>query len=172
MVLSAAIGGIVLFIVFNNRDTRKLDRRQSTFVAPESILQSGILDDKAPIIGVSVDGEHRAYALKSLMQPDTHVVNDFVGSKPVTVTFCDVDDCVQVFTAPNQSQPLEIKVGGSNRLRPTKMLLKIGSNYFWQDTLKPLGDDPPIFPFATIDYVRTTWGKWREAHPNSDLFIR
>jgi hypothetical protein len=170
LIFSVVIGGAVFVGLSDFGAKRKEVPRPSTLPVLESLSHGG-LDDNAPIIGVFAGGEHRAYPLGALMRPDSHVVNDLLGRKPVTVTFCDIDDCVQVFTDPDKNLPLDIAVGGSNRLRHGKLLLRIGDRLYWQDTKQPLKGDAAPFPYAQVDYVRTTWGKWREAHPDSDLYF-
>jgi hypothetical protein len=131
-------------------------------------------DDSTPVIGVSADGRHRAYVLTAFMRPDSHVYNDLLGDVPVTVTFCDLDNRVQVFTAPSRGRPLDVTVGGSDSCRPRKMLLGVKSarTRYWQDTGLPLDDDAASpFPYARTESVRTTWGEWRQAHPDTDVYV-
>ena len=128
--------------------------------------------DDAPVIGVSAAGRHRAYLLQALMRPDAHVYNDLLGDAPVTVTFCDLDECVQVFTAPGRERPLDIEVGGADGRRARKLVLRVGATRYWQDTGLPLHNDATsVFPYVKADFVRTSWGQWREAHPDTDVYV-
>ena len=130
------------------------------------------LADSAPVIGVSLNGRHRAYPLQLLMRPDTHVVNDLYDSTPVTVTFCDVDQCVRVFTDPARREKLDIAVGGSDKRRTGKMLLKTNAVLYWQDNAEPLeATTKTPFPFGTLEHQRTTWGEWRTLHPDAERYI-
>jgi hypothetical protein len=128
------------------------------------------LRDDAPIVGVTIAGRHRAYLLQALLPPDNHVYNDMLGDTPVTVTFCDIDNCVAVFTREGETKPLDIAVGGADPSRPKKMLLRVGSDRFWQDTGLPL-DGNTAMPYSRITCERTTWGEWRAAHLDSDIYI-
>ena len=47
---------------------------------------------------LEIEGKAKAYALSAVHAPDKHVYNGLQGDRPVTVTFCDLADCVQVFT--------------------------------------------------------------------------
>jgi hypothetical protein len=127
--------------------------------------------DSAPVIGVSAAGRHRAYLLQAFLRADRHVYNDLLGDVPVSVTYCDLDDCTKVFTGPAQDRPLDIAVGGADASRPRKMLLRAGSKLYWQDTRKALEGDPAdSFPYTEIQFERTTWGQWRKAHPDTELY--
>src|SRR5688572_9755512 len=59
------------------------------------------LPDDAPVIGVSAGGRHRAYAISAFLAIDRHVANDMLNGVPVTVAYCDLTDCVRVYTDPD-----------------------------------------------------------------------
>jgi hypothetical protein len=106
------------------------------------------------------------------LRPEARIANDLLGAVPVTVTYCDVSDCVRVFSGPGQGRRLRVALGGWDRRRPKSMLLRIGSDMYWQDTGQPLEDETTAaFPYRTLDFVRTTWREWREAHPDTDAYI-
>jgi hypothetical protein len=128
--------------------------------------------DYTPVIGVSAGGRHRAYTLQALTRPDGHIYNDLLGKIPITVTYCNLDDCVKVFTAPDRDQPLDIAFGGPDQDRRRKLWLRVGEIFFRQDTEKPVeaGRTTP-FPYAKTDFVRTTWGEWSKAHPDTDIYV-
>jgi hypothetical protein len=127
--------------------------------------------DNAPVIGVSAGGRHRAYLVSALLRPETHVYNDLLGDDAVTVTFCDVDQCVRVFRVPGRGRPLDVDQGGPDASRPGKMLLRVGPARYWQDTGERLEGGDDRFPYAEATFVRTTWKEWRDAHPDTDVFV-
>lgn len=130
------------------------------------------LPEKAPVIGVSAGNRHRAYAISAFRNIDDHVVNDVIGGVPVTVTYCNRTGCTKVYTSPSGNQPLEVAVGGwvgpPGSGSDGVMLLRVGSNYYLQDTGEQLSGWTP-FPYPEIEFERTTWGKWRKAHPDTDV---
>src|SRR5262245_51141347 len=65
---------------------------------PTRDAASARLDDHAEVIGVSAGGRFRAYELASLAPADRHALNDVVGGVAVTVTYCNMSNCVRVFT--------------------------------------------------------------------------
>jgi hypothetical protein len=126
--------------------------------------------DDSPVIGVTAGGRHRAYLVGALSAPKSHVYNDRLGGVPVTVTYCDLDDCARVFTAPPGSRPLPLGVAGLDGRRPGKMVIRYGDEFYWQDTGESLKAGAARLGLATIAAVRTTWKAWRAAHPESDLY--
>src|SRR5262249_40992062 len=118
-----------------------------------------------------------AYVLGAFYSPERHVVNDLLGGKPITVTYCDVTDCLAVFIDPDSKGPLGIAVGGwlGKRERGRyigSLLLLVGSSRYRQDTGQPLANrDDESFPYIRKDFVRTTWNEWREAHPDTDVYV-
>src|SRR5579875_3244686 len=42
------------------------------------------------VLGVEMGGHARAYRLKGMLGRSDHIVNDVLGGKPVSVTFCDL----------------------------------------------------------------------------------
>ncbi len=118
-----------------------------------------ILDDDE-VIGVVVAGQARAYLRNAMDRFDGHVVNDLVGDKPVTVTYCDVSDCARAFTDDSvANERLDVWLGGQDENR---LLLLIGEKYYFHD-----GDKVPLQPVAT---QRMTWSEWRNRHPTSEVY--
>jgi hypothetical protein len=131
------------------------------------------LGDETEVIGVSLADRHRAYVVEALVPMSRHVINDLLDDVPCTVSYCDRTDCVRVFTAPRETEPLAIAPGGfDSRSARGTMLLRVGSEHYRQDSGLPLADDGlAVFPYADLEFDRTTWGRWREAHPDSDVYV-
>ncbi len=117
-------------------------------VAPD---QAGISDQER-IIGVVVGSVQRAYLLRTFHLPGPldpsnpgsfellrfHVVNDVIENVPVTVTYCDLNDCTRVLTDPQRKGPLDVGVGG---LRDGEMLLVVSGQSIPQSSQDiPLDD--------------------------------
>ena len=125
------------------------------------------LADDAPVIGVLAGGSARAYSVTAMEPIGGHVVNDLVGGTPVTVTYCDRTRCVHAFTDIAGTQPMKIDLGGYMG----GMLLKVGDTFFFQDTGGDLVKDRgTVFPYATHLHELTTWKRWKEAHPSTELY--
>jgi hypothetical protein len=133
------------------------------------------LRDEAPVVGVEVGGQCRAYALAAFAPAGRgygrHVVNDLIGTTPITVTFCDRTECARVFIGPEGGTPLDIGVGGwTGDGERGAMLLKVGDARYYQATGRPLGGGENI-PYAEAQFLWTTWGQWREAHPDTAVYV-
>jgi hypothetical protein len=131
------------------------------------------LADGAAVIGLSEGGRHRAYVLAGLAPVDRHVLNDTLGGRPVTVTYCDRTGRAAVFTGPPGGEPLDVAVGGwDGGTAAGCLLLRVGPVWYRQDTGAAVGGGPDgRFPYPRHAFVRTTWGEWRAAHPDTDVYL-
>jgi hypothetical protein len=136
---------------------------------PTRRAEQAKLPDYEEVIGIVVDGKARAYRVKAFDDPSRHIVNDLIGDRPVTVTYCDQSNCARAYAGPRGGPPLEVLQAG---LKGAEMILKVGDTYYWHRTAAPVetGKGPP-FPYATYPLVRRTWGDWRREHPDSDLYL-
>jgi hypothetical protein len=133
----------------------------------ESAETADVADDDE-VIGVTIDGQHRAYLVKALSTMLTHVVDDLVEGVPVTVTYCDRTACARVFTSAKHGQPLEVGQGGW--LEQGGMLLFYGGRFFPQ-TGSEFIDKPEPVPLDDLPFEKTTWKEWKAAHLDSEIFV-
>jgi Protein of unknown function (DUF3179) len=121
-----------------------------------------------PIIGVVFRGRARAYRLNALIGlPPRHVVNDLLGGGPLTVTACDLGQCIKVFTA-DGSEPLDVHVGGYQE----GLALNLNGQLFSQSTGLSLDPERPgEIPLTPVKFEGMTWEKWRAAHPDTDVYV-
>lgn len=127
------------------------------------------LDDDTPVIGVLVSGHARAYLVEALEHgPASHVVNDVLGGVPISVTHCEISGCTRVFTAVGHSQPLELSVEGR---RNRQLILKFGGRLYLQTTSAPLDEGGSPLPCSEYPAERTAWKAWRQAHPQTDVYM-
>jgi hypothetical protein len=172
VVLAIVLAGVSSSYLWTWLDQEKEVPESNHSLFREKFAEAIRPQDLTPVIGVSAGGRHRAYTLQALTRLDEHIYNDLLGSVPITVTYCNLDDCVKVFTAPNRDQPLDIAFGGPDLDRRRKLWLRVGETLFRQDTEKPVEPGPTkSFPYAKTDFVRTTWGEWKKAHPDTDLYV-
>lgn len=127
------------------------------------------IDDASEVIGVYVEGRARAYLVEGMGWPH-HVVNDVLGDFPVSVTYCDQRECVRVFTADRRGAPLEMDVGGW--VESFGMALRIkGVDYLQESGANVTSLTGEALPYREISHLRTTWGKWRKEHPDTDIYV-
>lgn len=126
------------------------------------------LDDDEEVIGIAVDGKYRAYRIKTMANPAEHIVNDLVNRVPVTVTYCDISDCAQAFTAEQRDKPLDISSGGFDG----EMMLRSQDVFFWQRTgMSREVDRASELVFPRYPLTRMKWKDWRKLHPQSDVYV-
>lgn len=125
------------------------------------------LSDGEEVIGVVVDGHARAYRLTAFASMFKHVVNDMINDTPVSVTYCDLMNCVRVFTDEDSDDPLELRTGGYNK----GMLLQVeGYGFYAQDNGTPAHEGMKAFPYDAMKFERMTWREWRARHPKTDVY--
>ena len=50
------------------------------------------------------------------------------------------------------------------------MLVRVGEHRYEQASGRPLDAAAPPFPFTKVAVKLTTWGDWKQAHPDSDVY--
>lgn len=136
---------------------------------PAQSAATADVPDDADVLGVSAGGRHRAYLVTALSRTHSHIVNHLLEKTPVPVTFCDFSKCARVFTDPDSSEPLRVDLGG---IAEGKLLLRLGPTFYRQESGERLNfSDAPPFPYPSHPFLRTTWKKWKEAHPDTDVFV-
>jgi hypothetical protein len=133
-----------------------------------SAAEASLADDD-PVIGVCAGGRARAYSVRALSTMMGHVVNDVLTDVPVSVTFCDRSQRCKVFTGPEQGAPLDLDLGGWAQ---GQMLLKTRAGFYFQDSGQATAPEGmAAFPYGAYPSERTTWKAWREAHPDTDVYV-
>jgi hypothetical protein len=119
--------------------------------------ESRLADDDL-VIGIEVDGICRAYSVSAMSIVTSHVVNDVVNGRPVSVSYCDRLDTARAFTSDTATEPLTVGVGGWFN---SEMNIRLNGRFYPQlsETI-PLDDYP---------FEKTTWKSWREAHPDTEV---
>ena len=119
------------------------------------------------VVGVTVNGQSRAYLVEALSRPDYHIINDLIGLVPVSITYCNINRCAPAFTQEGAKRRLDIAIGGQHNLR--ELLLFVDGARFHQDNLKPYepGHGSASFPYQHLPLTVTTWGKWKTLHPDT-----
>jgi hypothetical protein len=127
------------------------------------------LKDDEPIIGIEVNGRYRAYREAAMSGMTAHVVNDLIGDVPVSVTYCDRANCARAFTDSQRDKPLDLSTGG---MVDGNLALRLGEAWIWQPTGETLFDDgSKKRPLLDFPIVRTTWKRWRELHPQTEVYL-
>jgi hypothetical protein len=110
------------------------------------------------VIGISCDGESRAWLVSALSDMQSHVVVDTRGPQPIAVTFCDRTRCSRVL-AGQPGSSLRVQTAG---FMNGEMWLQIDGQMLPQSSAK--------MPLRDVESVMTTWQEWKTAHPETTLF--
>ena len=130
-----------------------------------------VADDR--VIGVSADGEARAYPLRLLRWHE--VVNDTIGGEPIAVTYSPLCDSVAVYSRRLGDTTIDLGVSGllynSNTLLYDRGLGPPASPLWLQLDGRPVaGPDPGRTPHLPLRVASlTTWSAWRARHPQTTV---
>jgi hypothetical protein len=130
------------------------------------------IGDDDEVIGVVAGGKARAYRMPAMRIPTRHIINDVVGGVAVSVTYCNLRQCVRGFGGIPGETPLELWQAG---LLGDRMVVKVGGVSYLQETGKVVECDsgrPAVpFPYAEYPLVQTTWKEWKRRHPETDVYV-
>lgn len=128
--------------------------------------ESGLAPDEE-VVGIVVGGQARAYRLGAFHDQSGHLVNDVVNEVPASVVYCDVTDCLRVWTGPRHGAPLAMEVAGQLN---GGMVLEVNGGHYAQATGEPIGHGEP-FPYTLLEAQRTTWRDWLRQYPETDVYL-
>lgn len=143
--------------------------QQATFVAGGDIGSTAYVADDDRVLGVVLDGQARAYPINLGWWHE--VINDRLGGRPISVTYCPLTGTGLVFDAagPDGAQ-FELGVSG----------LLLNSNLVLYDRR----DDRTLYPQMThrgltgqfrderlrlLPVIETTWRRWKQMYPGTDV---
>lgn len=133
---------------YRGLDERRLVELQESKEVPENW----------DVVGVRVKDQFYAFDIATLSPRKTHIANLVFDDTPISVSYCDLSDCVRVLTQ-DGVDPIPLHAGGLDV--DNKLVFLLGSIRYSQESKDlPLKDYP---------FERTTWNKWREKHPDSKL---
>ena len=121
------------------------------------------LDDGDPVFGVVKNGVAKAYPQSILVWHE--IVNDEIGGEPVAVTYCPLTGTAQGF------ERGETTFGVSGLLVNSNLLMyDRGTGTRWPQVVAT-GIRGPLKgrSLAEFPVVWSTWGNWREAHPDTQV---
>ena len=121
------------------------------------------LDDGEPVFGLVRDGVARAYPQYVLAHHE--IVNDEVAGDGVAVTYCPLTGTAQGF----ERGDVEFGVSG-NLLNSNLVMYDRRGDSRWPQVLATAISGP--MAGATLREFRlvwTTWGRWRAAHPDTEI---
>ncbi len=136
----------------------------------QSADAAGWLADEDLVIGIEIDGEARAYPLRILNVHE--IVNDEVGGRPVTVTYCPLCRSGLVFDRRVGGTPLTFGVSGK-LVNANLVMYDRETETYWSQ-LEGKAIVGPLVPreLTLVPSTITTWDEWRRAHPETRVLSR
>jgi hypothetical protein len=135
-----------------------------------SVSDATHIKDEAIVIGIEASGKHRAYLLEGMKTEQRHAANDLVNGVPISVTYCPKTGCVATYSNQGGQEPLDISIAG---FAGEEMAIHFGGfTYSQEGDRVPFSSAPTDhIPLEHYPFVQTTWKKWREAHPDTDIYV-
>jgi hypothetical protein len=121
------------------------------------------------VIGVEVGGRARAYCVAAFDHPTGHLVNDMIGGVAVSVAYCNLSRCVQVYTDPSARAPLDVEVAG---VLDREMVVKLRGVPYFQRSGAPAepAASPAAIPYKLLTPAVMKWNQWTRQHPGTDVY--
>ncbi|MBI4165211.1 MAG: DUF3179 domain-containing protein [Acidobacteria bacterium] len=133
------------------------------FVSAQEAVKG--LKESDRVLGAAFDGEAKAYPIGILNRHE--LVNDFIGNRPVLVTWCPLCGSSVLYDPVVDGQRLTFGVTGllykRNAIFYDHETMSLWSQLLSESVAGPMAGTPlPVLPMTD-----TTWGEWRRVHPNT-----
>jgi len=135
----------------------------------ESVSSIANLSDLEPVIGLTINGDARAYPLRVMTWHE--IVNDTVGDTPVTVTYCPLCNAAIVFDARVDGEALSF--GTTGKLRNSDLIMyDRKTESWWQQFIGEsivghyMGKKLKLVP-ARLE----SWQEFRTRHPQGKVLV-
>ncbi len=133
--------------------------------------------DEALVFGLEINGEFRAYP-KNMMEIH-EMVNDTLGGRRIAVPYCTLCGSAQAYltdgvpTGTIEGDELPIMRTSGLLIRSNKMMFELRTQSL-VDTFLGTGTSGPLqgVQFEQVSVVTSTWGAWREAHPETTILAQ
>lgn len=128
------------------------------------------LAPEEPVILLEHAGEARAYPLQIVTWHE--IVNDRVGGRPVTVTFCPLCNTAVAFEGELDGR--ELTFGTTGRLRFSNLIMYDRQTESWwqQATGEAIAGELTGAELATIPAPIVAWKDFRSSHPEGEVLSR
>jgi hypothetical protein len=127
------------------------------------------LSDDQPVFGLEGKGAERPRAYPQLVLVWHEIVNDRVGGRPLTVTYCPLTGTAIAFTGPPDGAALTFGTTG-NLVNSNLLMYDRQTGSTWpQLTGTAITGERTGQKLATTPLVWATWKAWRTARPRTQV---
>lgn len=141
-----------------------IDKPQFIAASQEEKVQ-----DVEPVIGISFNGDARAYPLRILMWHE--IVNDVVGGKPLAVTFCPLCNAAITFERDVDGQILEFGTTGKLRKSDLVMYDRTTESWWQQFSGEAIIGDMLGTKLKLVASRLESFGQFKERFPDGKVLI-
>lgn len=124
------------------------------------------LDDKEPIIGVTINGKSHAYSVYLLNHHE--IVNDKIGNDKFAVTWCPLANLAVVYSREIDGKEYTFGVSGK-LLKNTLIIFDYETESLWPIVYgKAINGELSGKKLHRVpNYQKMPWGIWRKLHPDT-----
>jgi hypothetical protein len=128
-----------------------------------------LADDEA-VIALSLDDEHRAYPVQIMVWHE--IVNDTVGGRPVSVTYCPLCNSALAFDRRLDDRVLTFGTSGKLYLSDLVMYDRQTESLWSQLEGRAIAGVLTGAQLERIPVQTVSWAQWRDAHPDGWVLSR
>ena len=127
------------------------------------------IGEKEPVTSLTIGQDARAYPLRIMMWHE--IVNDTVGSRPVTVTYCPLCNSAIVFDRRVNGKILDFGVSG--KLRHSDMVMYDRQTESWWQQITGTGivGEMTGTKLTRLPARVIPFGSFRSSHPNGQVLV-
>ncbi len=133
------------------------------------VSQDEDLDDKEPVMGLEINGDARAYPLRILMWHE--IVNDTVGGRPVTVTYCPLCNAALVFDRVIDGAPDTFGTTGKLRNSDLVMYDRRTESWWQQFTGEAIAGKLTGAKLTLVPSRLESWERFKARHPDGQVLV-
>jgi hypothetical protein len=133
------------------------------------VAEAGDLAPTEPVIGLTVNGETRAYPLRILTWHE--IVNDEIGGVPVAVTYCPLCNSAIVFD--RRVDGVATEFGTTGNLRNSDLVMyDRNTESWWQQFLgKSIGGERTGTQLKMLPARLESWERFAARHPDAKVLV-
>ncbi len=155
---------------------KRLARPFPAIINPKNISADQAKNEiraKELVIGVTVNGESRAYPINMMSRPTREIVTDKLGGKRIAVTWCHLCHNSLVFAAEQDGNPITLVVSGM-LWKSNLVMQDLETKSLWSHMLGECMQGE--MKGTTLGYIPceiTTWEDWLARNPKTtSLFLK
>lgn len=135
-----------------------------------SNASSWLTDDYDSVIGISLNGDVRAYPLQIMVWHE--IVNDMVGGVPVAITYCPL--CYSTVAFIRQINGATVQFGTSGKLYDNNLVMydRLTKSLWSQIWGQAIAGNLTGYRLQRVPIDVTTWGQWKKLHPSTLVMSR